>query len=38
MFKAIDTDNSGTIDYSEFIAASVDRKKMLSKKRLERVF
>jgi len=38
IFKSIDTDNSGTIEYSEFVAASIDRKKMLSKKRLERVF
>ena len=26
------------IDYSEFVLASIDRKKMLSKKRLEKVF
>ena len=38
IFKKIDTDNSGTIDYSEFITASIDRKKMLSKKRLEKIF
>ena len=38
IFEKIDTDKSGAIDYSEFIAASIDRKKMLSKKRLERIF
>ena len=38
IFHQIDTDGSGTIDYSEFVAASIDRKKMLSKKRLEKVF
>jgi calcium-dependent protein kinase len=38
IFNKIDTDKSGTIDYSEFVAASIDRKKMLSKKRLERIF
>ena len=38
IFKKIDTDKSGTIDYSEFVAASIDRKKMLSKKKLEKVF
>lgn len=38
IFHKIDTDGSGTIDYSEFVAASIDRKKMLSKRSLERVF
>ena len=38
IFDKIDTDKSGAIDYSEFISASIDRKKMLSKKRLERIF
>ena len=38
IFHQIDTDGSGTIDYSEFVAASIDRKKMLSKKKLEKVF
>ncbi len=31
-------DNNGYIDYSEFVSASIDRKKMLSKARLERIF
>ena len=38
MFNKIDVDNSGTIDYSEFLAASICRKVMLSKQRLEKVF
>ena len=36
IFIRIDTDNSGTIDYSEFIKASIDRKKMLSKKKKDK--
>ena len=49
MFKKIDTNKSGTIDYSgkiensliifpEFVAASLDRRKMLKKERLKKVF
>lgn len=34
----IDTDNSGYIDYSEFLAAAMDKKKFLSSQRLEASF
>ena len=34
----IDTDKSGYIDYSEFLAAAMDRKKLLSAERLDTVF
>ena len=34
----VDTDRSGYIDYSEFIAAAMDRKKLLSLERLETAF
>ncbi len=34
----MDTDKNGSIDYSEFVVASIDRKKMLSKEKLERIF
>ena len=34
----VDTDNSGYIDYSEFLAAAIDRKKLLSASRLEAAF
>ena len=34
----VDTDKSGEIDYSEFVAASLSKSKMLSKERLEAAF
>ena len=34
----VDTDKSGYIDYSEFLAAAMDRKKLLSMERLEKAF
>lgn len=34
----VDTDRSGEIDYSEFVAASMNRNKLLSKERLEAAF
>lgn len=34
----VDTDKSGFIDYSEFLAAAMDRKKLLSLERLEKAF
>lgn len=34
----VDTDNSGYIDYSEFIAAAMDKKKLLSEEKLEAAF
>ena len=36
--EAIDFDNSGYIDYSEFIIAAIDKNKLLSRDRLERAF
>ena len=36
--KNVDIDNNGTIDYSEFIAATVDKRKLLSKERLKAAF
>ncbi len=38
IFDRIDVNKNGSIDYSEFIAASLDRGKMLSKDRLRKVF
>jgi calcium-dependent protein kinase len=38
MMKEVDIDGSGHIDYSEFISAAADRKKLLSKKNLEGAF
>ena len=34
----VDIDHSGFIDYTEFIAASIDEKKLLSKNNLKVVF
>ena len=34
----IDTDGNGTLEYSEFIAASIDRKILLSDKKLKAAF
>lgn len=38
IMEMVDIDKSGEIDYTEFIAATLDRKKMLSKERLEQAF
>ncbi len=34
----VDTDGNDCIDYSEFVTASIDRKKFLSMKRLQQAF
>ena len=38
IMSRVDTDNSGFIDYSEFIAAAMDKKKLLSEEKLEATF
>jgi calcium-dependent protein kinase len=38
IMSRVDTDNSGFIDYSEFLAAAMDRSKLLSKERLRSAF
>ena len=38
ILQRIDTDRSGYIDYSEFLAAAMDRKKLLSSERLDAAF
>ena len=38
IMRQVDTDGSGEIDYSEFVAASMNRNKLLSKERLEAAF
>jgi calcium-dependent protein kinase len=38
LFKKIDSDNSGFIDYDEFIAASIDKKKLFSIDNLQKAF
>lgn len=38
ILKTADLDNNGTIDYSEFISATVDKHKLLSKERLKAAF
>ena len=38
IFKIVDSDGNKCIDYSEFITATTDRKKFLSKKRLKTAF
>jgi Ca2+-binding EF-hand superfamily protein len=35
MFKEIDIDGSGTIDYTEFVMATMNEKNILSNDRLE---
>jgi Ca2+-binding EF-hand superfamily protein len=38
IMREVDTDRSGEIDYSEFVAASLNRAKLLSRERLEAAF
>jgi len=38
MFAAVDTDNSGYIDYTEFVVASINEKKLLSHDKLKAAF
>jgi len=38
IMRAVDNNNSGSIDYTEFVMATMNRQKMLSKERLEAVF
>lgn len=38
MMMRVDTDKSGFIEYSEFIVAAMDRKRLLSSERLDEVF
>jgi calcium-dependent protein kinase len=35
---AVDSDESGFIDYTEFLVAAMDRNRLLSKERLEGAF
>ena len=36
--KSVDLDGNGTIDYNEFLAATLNRTKILSKQNLEAAF
>lgn len=38
MFRAVDTDNSGFIDYSEFVAAATNQSTLMSKENLMMAF
>lgn len=38
MFKEIDIDNNGTIDYTEFVMASMNSKQMMTTEKLEQAF
>ena len=38
MFKEIDTDGSGAIDYGEFVTAAVNKEKLLSDTNIDMVF
>ena len=38
MFKAVDTDESGFIEYTEFVIASINEKKLLSHDKLKAAF
>jgi len=38
ILKQLDNNNSGTIDYSEFVIATINRQTLLSKGRLEQAF
>lgn len=38
MFNAIDTDGSGTIDYTEFVVATVNEKSLITNDKLQAAF
>ena len=38
MFKAVDSDNSGYIDYSEFVVAAMNEKQLTSNEKLQAAF
>jgi calcium-dependent protein kinase len=38
IMRNCDTDKNGHIDYSEFISATIDKRKLLSKERLKHAF
>ena len=38
MFAQIDQDNSGLIEYSEFVMATINEKNMLSNEKLQQAF
>lgn len=38
IMELVDMDGSGTIDYSEFIIATMDRKKAVQKEKLKEAF
>ncbi len=38
MFDSVDTDKSGYIEYSEFVMATINEKKLLSTERLKSAF
>jgi calcium-dependent protein kinase len=38
MFSAIDTDGSGTIDYTEFVVATVNEKSLITNDKLQAAF
>jgi len=38
IMEMVDLDKSGSIDYTEFVAATLDRKKLINKERLEQAF
>ena len=38
LFSKVDTDGSGTIDYSEFVVAAMSQQKLLSYQKLKQAF
>mmetsp|Transcript_11013 Transcript_11013/g.12478 ORF Transcript_11013/g.12478 Transcript_11013/m.12478 type:complete len:95 (+) Transcript_11013:485-769(+) len=38
VFNSVDTDNNGAINYTEFIAATLNLKSITDKKRLKKIF